>query len=70
MTDITALLRRAAHHNVTIFFDHSRGYPVIWGNPPARLLEALHLHHREVSAVLSRSGFWGCCCPQCRGTVH
>ena len=35
-----------------------------------KLIKMLHARGDEIVELLGNSGFWACCCPQCRGTVH
>ncbi|HMF26650.1 MAG TPA: hypothetical protein VKG24_31665 [Pseudolabrys sp.] len=69
---VTRLLHQAALADVTIYWDDKRRRAVMWSSRklPPRLVDALEARADEVMALLGRSGFWSCCCPQCRGTVH
>jgi len=72
MTDVTALLHRAAAAGLTIYWDDRRGSAVIWPSKGAdpKLLKMLHAHGAEIVELLSGSGFWECSCAECRGRVH
>ena len=72
MTAVTALLHRAAVAGLTIAWDNKRGSAVIFPIRSAdpKLIKMLHARGDEIVELLGNSGFWACCCPQCRGTVH
>jgi hypothetical protein len=72
MTDVTALLHRAARHGISIVWDDKRNSAVIFPvrNKDNKLLQALHAHGSEIVELLSGSGFWECSCAECRGRVH
>ena len=57
---------------LTIAWDNKRGSAVIFPIRSAdpKLIKMLHARGDEIVELLGNSGFWACCCPQCRGTVH
>ena len=72
MSDITALLRRAARGGVTIYWDDKREAAVMWPikGVDRNLIKDLNDHADEIMDLLRGAQFWGCCCRECRGTVH
>ena len=72
MSNITALLHRAAISGLTIYFDDVAECTKMWpvkAVDPA-LLKELDAHSNEIVHFLRDARFFGCCCPDCRTTVH
>jgi hypothetical protein len=69
---VTHLLHRAALAGATIYWDNEKQRAVMWSRRelPARLVGELQGRAHEINELLGRSGFWACCCRECRGTVH
>jgi len=72
MSDITALLHKAALAGVTIYHDDVRAGAVMWPikGVDRNLIKDLNDHADEIMDLLRGAQFWGCCCRECRGTVH
>jgi hypothetical protein len=69
---IPALLHRAALAGVTIYHDDVQKGVVVWpvSTTDPALMAELTAHSEEIVAFLRDAQFFGCCCPECRTTVH